>query len=127
MKNKVIHYLTKLFDDYFKNCNDDLTMFDPISLEIYRENNFILNYTKKLYKKLKKSQLYNYDNINNSYKKEVEISIVCYIIIIKYYFDCKLSYPYSNLLLILDKEDWIKLEKLEKLEKKILDYINFIV
>lgn len=50
--------------------------------------------------------------------------IVCYIISIKFYTDCFISRPYSNIIDLLDNEN-IELEYLISIEKYILKKFDY--
>ena len=111
----------KTIDSFYKDTDEVYkTLFiDNDDIIIYRDNdNDILEYTKMLMKRILSEK-----KINNL-DKMLHYMIVCYIISIKFYTDCFISRPYSNIIDLLDNEN-IELEYLISIEKYILKKFDY--
>lgn len=111
---KKIHLFYKDTDDIYKTF-----FIDNYDIEIYRDNNNdVLKYTKILMKRILSEK-----KINNL-DKMLHYMIVCYILSIKFYTDCFISKPYSNIIDLLNIEN-IELEYLISIEKYILEKFDY--
>ena len=111
----------KTIDSFYRDTDEVYkTLFiDNDDIIIYRDNdNDILEYTKMLMKRILSEK-----KINNL-DKMLHYMIVCYIISIKFYTDCFISRPYSNIIDLLDNEN-IELEYLISIEKYILKKFDY--
>lgn len=117
----MFHLIEKV-DHYYKTCdNVNPTMFiDESDLDLYREYDNIEEYTEKLFKKVASERI--------AKKKLINHLIVCYVLSIKFYTDCWISAkPYTFIIDILGNTyDWLKAKNLSRLEKKILQQINYV-
>ena len=114
-------HLIKDVDNYYKTCQDvNPTMFiDEKDLDLYKEHIEIEDYTEKLYKKVVLEHI--------SKKRVINYLVVCYVLSIKFYTDCGISEkPYTFIIDILGHTYyWLKAKCLSRLEKKVLQQINY--
>ena len=114
-------YLINEVDNYYQTCQDaNPTMFiDKKDLELYKEHLEIKECTERLYKKVVLNKI--------SKKSVVNYIVVCYVLSIKFYTDCWISEkPYTFIINILGNTyNWLKAKCLSRLEKKILQQINY--
>lgn len=111
----------KTIDSFYKDTDEVYkTLFiDDHDIKIYRDNdNDILEYTKSLMKRILSQK-----KINNL-DKMLHYMIVCYILSIKFYTDCFISKPYSNIIDLLNIEN-IELDYLISIEKYILTKFDY--
>jgi len=116
--NESFDFIKKI-DLFYKDTDNIYKTFfiDNDDIEIYRDND-VLKYTKILMKRILSEK-----KINNL-DKMLHYMIVCYILSIKFYTDCFISKPYSNIIDLLNIKN-IELEYLISIEKYILEKFDY--